>query len=70
MNVFSTLSRLSLFLVLAALAGCNATSSAVERPLSAEAECARFGYQSGTRPFAECVTDMRQQAHVLARARR
>ena len=66
------------FILLAALAGlsgCTATSSstttssAVQRPSSAEAECARFGYVAGTQPFQACVADLRQQAKVLAAAR-
>ncbi|TFF23046.1 hypothetical protein E3C22_11425 [Jiella endophytica] len=58
---------------LAALSGCTSTSStastAVQKPSTAEAECARFGYTPGTQPYSECVTDLRQQARTLAAAR-
>ncbi|MBO0905255.1 hypothetical protein [Jiella sonneratiae] len=62
---------LLLVAALAALSGCTSTASstAVHKPSTAEAECARFGYTPGTPPYNECVTDMRQQAQVLATAR-
>ncbi|MBP0614328.1 hypothetical protein [Jiella mangrovi] len=58
---------------LAALSGCTSTAArtdatAVQKPSTAEAECARFGYTPGTQPFQECTNDMRQQARTLATA--
>ncbi|MEX6505792.1 hypothetical protein [Jiella sp. M17.18] len=62
-------------LAVAALAGCTSTSTAVRyssaapRPVSAEKECARFGFVAGTAAYNSCVIDMQKQAVTLARGR-
>ncbi len=54
----------------AALSGCTSTASstAVRKPSTAEAECARFGFTPNTPPFEKCAADLRKQAQTLAAA--